>query len=57
MITKSIWENVCYKLFAEPIDYFLAIIASVLTIPLDILLSPFEIIGFIMYKIFEEDER
>ena len=54
MITKYLWEKfVIYQIFVEPIDYMFAIIGSVITIPLDLLLIPLEIIGFILYKIFE----
>ncbi len=54
MITKKFWEDtVLYYLYAEPIDYMLGIMGSVITIPMDILLLPFEIMGFIVYKIME----
>lgn len=53
MITKKIWEEIYMELFNEPIDYMLGIIGTLITIPLDILLLPFEIIGFIVYKIME----
>lgn len=52
MITKVLWEKVHYNLFVEPIDYFLAVVGSILTIPIDILLSPLELIGYILYKLF-----
>lgn len=53
MITKKIWKEIYMELFNEPIDYMLGIIGTLITIPLDILLLPFEIIGFIVYKIME----
>ena len=53
MITYSIWNNLFYTCFAEPFDYLLAIISSIFTIPLDILLLPLEIVAFIVYKIKE----
>lgn len=52
MITKALWEKVYYNLFAEPIDYFFAVVSSVPTILIDILLSPLELIGYILYKLF-----
>lgn len=53
MITKKFWEDTVLYLWAEPIDYMLGIMGSFITIPMDILLLPFEIIGFIIYKIME----
>lgn len=53
MITKKLWKEIYMKLFNEPIDYFFGVIGTLITIPLDILLLPFEIIGFIVYKIME----
>lgn len=47
MITKHLWDNLFW---AEPIDYLLLIIASVFTVPLDIILFPIEIIAFLIYK-------
>lgn len=55
MLTKNLWENsVYYKFFASPIDYLLALLGSLITLPLDIILSPFELIGLVLYKIFEK---
>lgn len=54
MITYSIWRELFYGWFNEPLDYLLAIIGSIFTIPLDILLFPLEIIAFIIYKIIEK---
>ena len=53
MITIKLWKEIYMELFNEPIDYMLGIIGTLITIPLDILLLPFEIIGFIIYKIME----
>ena len=52
MITKHLWDNLFwFNLFhTEPIDYLLCIIASVFTVPLDIILFPIEIIAFLIYK-------
>lgn len=54
LITKELWERTIHVFFAEPIDYMLAIIGSIVTIPLDLILSPFEVIGLVLYKIFEK---
>lgn len=55
MLTIELWKrSVTYVHFPEPIDYFLAISGSILTIPVDIILSPIEIIGLVLYKIFEK---
>lgn len=54
MITREIWSM--FKpsyIIKEPIEYFLAIICSIFTIPLDIVLSPFELIAFIIWKVRE----
>lgn len=53
MITNYWWEEMLCRLFIKPIHYLGAILGSIITIPLDILLSPFELIGFIIYKIRE----
>jgi hypothetical protein len=55
MLTHKIWEEVIYTFFITPLDYLLAILGSIITIPLDILLSPLEIVAFIIYKIKERD--
>ena len=55
MITKKLWKEIYMNFFNEPIDYLIGVIENLITIPLDILLSPFEIIGFIVYKIMERD--
>ena len=55
MITYNIWRNLFYGWFTEPLDYLLAILGSIITIPIDILLSPLEIIAFIIYKIIKKE--
>ena len=49
MITKHWWE---IHTFAgpEPYDFLLAILTSIISIPLDVLLSPLELVAFILYK-------
>ena len=53
MLTIKLWTDVYMDIFNEPIDYFLGVIGTILTIPIDLILAPFEIIGFILYKILE----
>lgn len=55
MITKKVWKDICGSILNEPIDYMIGVMESLLTLPLDILLSPFEIIAFIVYKIMERN--
>lgn len=55
MLTYKLWESTYCQLFTSPVDYLLAIIGSIFTIPLDILLFPLEIIAFIIYKIIEKE--
>lgn len=55
MFTKELWETqVTYNMWKEPIDFLYLILGLILTIPLDIILSPIEIIGFVLYKIFNK---
>lgn len=62
MITMYLWANYVdylnyYTLSYEtsPVRIMLLILASILTIPLDILLLPLEIISIIIYCIKEKD--
>lgn len=55
MITFKIWEELTYTLFVSPTDYLLAIIGSIIAIPVDLLLSPLEILALIIYKIREKE--
>lgn len=57
MTTRKMWKEIYMKLFNEPIDYMLGVIGTLITISLDILLLPFEIIGFIIYKKIEVESR
>ena len=57
MLTIKLWIDVYMDIFNEPIDYFLGVIRTLLTIPIDLILAPFEIIGFILYKILERRMR
>ena len=53
MLTIKLWIDVYMDIFNEPIDYFLGVIGTILIIPIDLILAPFEIIGFILCKILE----
>lgn len=57
MLTIKLWIDVYMDIFNEPIDYFLGVIRTILTIPIDLILAPFEIIGFILYKILEKKKK
>lgn len=56
MITNKLWKDIYMNIFNEPINYFLGVLGTIITIPIDLILSPFEIIGFILYKILETEE-
>ena len=49
MITKYWWEHHTFS-GPEAYDFLLAILTSIVSIPLDIILSPLELIAFILYK-------
>lgn len=55
MLTHKLWKCTYLQLFNSSVDYLFAIIGSIFTIPLDILLFPLEIIAFIIYKIIEKE--
>lgn len=53
MITKVVWENLLYTYFlgckyTTGLRVMICLILSILTIPLDTILLPFEIIAFII---------
>lgn len=53
MLTYNRFEDLMsFKLYNEPMDYLGFLLSCILTIPLDILLFPLEIIAYILYKIF-----
>ena len=52
MMTRWLWENTL-EYGGKPTDYLFNIIVSILFIPLDILLSPFELIALIIWKVRE----
>lgn len=50
MITKYWWEEMTCRFCVESIHYLGAILGSIITIPFDIILLPFELIALIMFK-------
>lgn len=52
MVTKALW-GLCTRWSTEAIDYLIAILGSIVTVPMDIVLAPFEIIALIIWKIKE----
>jgi hypothetical protein len=65
MFTYGVWEEFVIKKVKnswvygdlEYVEVVAAIILSLLSIPIDLLLSPIEIIGFIIYKIITKIEE
>lgn len=53
MITIKFWKDVLSDICTEPIDFMIGVLGTIITIPLDIVLFPIEIIAFIIYKILE----
>lgn len=51
MITEKMWKDVLCDICTEPIDFMFGVIGRMITIPLDVVLFPIEIIAFIIYKI------
>lgn len=51
MITKYWWEYHTLCSYSEPQDFLFAILISIVSIPLDIILLPFELMALILYKI------
>lgn len=51
MITNYWWDEMTYRFYVGPIHYLSAILGFIITVPLDILLLPFELVAFILYKI------
>lgn len=56
MITYKIWDDLMSLWFPEVIDVFLTLLLSIITIPLDLLLLPIELIAFIIYKVRKMDK-
>lgn len=57
MLTYSSWEkNWGYSWCEEPQEILLLILQTILLIPIDIILSPIEVIAYILYK-FKNKER
>lgn len=63
MLTKEIWEEFVIKDFysmyedIDIIDIFGAVSISLLTIPIDIILSPLEIIAYIIKKVLDKNKK
>ena len=54
MFTFYAWKELkLYSLY----DIFLGVLLSTMTIPIDLILVPFEIIAFIIYKIANKEKR
>lgn len=54
MFTFYAWKELnLYSLY----DIFLGVLVSTLSIPVDLILVPFEIIAFIIYKIANKEKR
>lgn len=53
MITIKFWKDVILELYTDPIDGMFGVLGTIITVPLDIVLFPIEIITFIIYKILE----
>lgn len=54
MFTFYAWKEInLYSLY----DIFLGVLLSAMTIPIDLILVPFEIIAFIIYKIANKEKR
>ena len=59
MLTYGVWEEFVIEKIKKPwldgdleyVEVAFAVFLSLFTIPIDLLLSPVEIIGFIIYKI------
>lgn len=51
MITNYWWDEMTCRFYVGPIHYLSAILGFIITVPLDILLLPFELVAFILYKI------
>lgn len=56
MITYKIWDDLDSLWFPELVDVLLTILISILTIPLDLILAPIELIAFIIYKVKKMDK-
>lgn len=56
MITIKFWKDVIFELYTEPIDFMIGVLGTIITILLDIVLFPIEIIAFIIYKILERKQ-
>lgn len=59
MLTYGVWEEFVIEKLKNPwldgdleyVEVVIAVLLSLFSIPIDLLLSPIEVIGFIIYKI------
>lgn len=54
MFTFYVWKEIRTSSLG---DVFLGVLVSTLSIPVDLILVPFEIIAFIIYKIANKEKR
>ena len=59
MITINIWNKFVldHIFYTEMINIFLALLLSFITIPLDIIFSPLELVAYIIHKQLYKDEE
>jgi hypothetical protein len=63
MLTKEVWKEFVIKNYysmyedIDIIDIFGAVSISLLTIPIDIILSPLEIIAYIIKKVLDKNKK
>lgn len=58
----SVWDNLLYEYslgtcYTTPVRVLLCLILSLFTIPIDILLFPFELLAVIIYMIIRDGKR
>lgn len=55
MLTYSVWKT--FIIYIEIWEILSAVFVTIFTIPIDILISPLEIISFIIYKIMKRRKK
>lgn len=58
----SVWDNLLYEYilgtcYTTPVRILLCLILSIFTVPIDILLLPFELLAIIIYKLIPSNKR
>jgi hypothetical protein len=61
MIIKTIWENLLFGhvllyRYTSPIRILVCILLSIIALPIDIILSPLEILVLIIFKIINRED-